>query len=218
MQYPGPYALEKREERVSDIIKRAGGFTPEAYLEGAYLKRYNFESKNETQKQIITRLQEQLNDSTNLIQEDIEKQFDQIPLNMSKILSSPGSAEDVVLIPGDELFIPRFNAQVRISGSVLFPTQIPYNEKYGMRYYISSAGGVSPDGKKSRIYVLYANGKAASARRFLFFKNYPVIKPGTEIIVPAKPENKNRLTTGEFLAISSALASLAGVVIAILRL
>ncbi|MEP6514103.1 MAG: SLBB domain-containing protein, partial [Parafilimonas sp.] len=219
MQYPGPYALEQREERVSNIIKRAGGFTPEAYLEGAYLKRYNFDDKTNTiRKQTISKIQEQLNDSTNVIQEDFEKDFDQIPLNINKIISSPGSAEDVVLIPGDELFVPKFNAQVRINGSVLFPTQIPYNEKYGMRYYISSAGGISPDGKRSRIYVLYANGKAASTRRFLFFKTYPDVKPGTEIIVPAKPENRTRLSTGEFIAISSALASLAGVVIAILRL
>jgi protein involved in polysaccharide export with SLBB domain len=217
MQYPGPYVLEKREERVSDLIKRAGGFTPEAYLEGAYIKRYNIDDKtNEAKQQIINNIQNQLNDSTNFVQQDIKKQYDQIPLNIKQILLQPGSPEDVVLVSGDELIVPKYNAQVRISGSVLFPTQIPYNEKYSLKDYISSAGGIAENGKKSKTYVVYANGKAAAIRGFIF-KSYPDIKPGAEIIVPAK-EQKQKISTVEFIGIASALASLAGVVIAILRL
>ena len=218
LQYPGPYVLEKREERVSNLIKRAGGFTPEAYLEGAYIKRYNLEDKtNQVKQQTIINIQQQLNDSSNFVQQDIQKQYDQIPLNVAKLLTNPGSPEDVVLMSGDELIVPKYNAQVKISGSVLFPTQIPYNEKYSLRDYISSAGGVAENGKKNKIYVVYANGKAATNRGFFIFKSSPSVKPGTEIIVPAK-EEKRRLSTGEFIGISSALASLAGVVIAILRL
>ncbi|HNP20420.1 MAG TPA: SLBB domain-containing protein [Panacibacter sp.] len=219
LQYPGPYVLSKREERVSDIIKRAGGFTPEAYLQGAYIKRYNEDDERAKLKKLkIQKIQGQLRDTTDQVTEDIVREFDQIPLDMEKILLQPGSPEDVVLQPRDEIFIPKFNSQVRISGSVLFPTQIPYDDKYSLKDYISAAGGVAEDGKKSRIYVLYANGKAASTGSFLFFKNYPSIKPGTEIIVPAKSEKKNKLSTGEIIGISSALASLAGVVIAILQL
>jgi protein involved in polysaccharide export with SLBB domain len=219
LQYPGPYVLEKREERVSDIIKRAGGFTPEAYLDGAYIKRYNLDAKdNQAKQQVISNLQLQLNDSSSsLLQQQQRKQFDQIPLDIKKLLAAPGSPEDVVLVSGDELIIPKYNAQVKISGSVLFPTQIPYNEKYSLRDYISSAGGVAENGKKSKTYVVYANGKAATTRGFLFFKSNPEIKPGAEIIVPEK-EQRQKLSTGEFIGIASALASLAGVVIAILHL
>ena len=217
LQYPGPYVLEKREERVSDLIKRAGGFTPEADIEGAYIRRYNLEDKtSQVQEQTITNIQQQLSDSTNLVQQSFKKQYDQIPLNIAKLLAKPNSPEDVVLVSGDELIVPKYNAQVKISGSVLFPTQIPFNEKYGLRDYISSAGGVSENGKRNKIYVVYANGKAASTHGFLFFKSFPEVKPGAEVIVPAK-EEKQRLTTTEFIGISSALASLAGVVIAILR-
>jgi protein involved in polysaccharide export with SLBB domain len=218
LQYPGPYVLAKREERVSDIIKRAGGFTPEAYLEGAYIKRYNFgDNSNQARQQVISNLQQQLNDSTaTLLQQQSAKQYDQIPLDITNILSHPGSPEDVVMASGDELIVPKYNAQVKISGSVLFPTQIPYNEKYNIRDYISSAGGVAENGKKSKTYIVYANGKAATTRGFLFFKSSPKIKPGTEIIVPQK-EERQRLSTTEFIGIASALASLAGVVIAILR-
>lgn len=217
MQYPGPYVLEKREERVSDLIKRAGGFTPEAYLEGAYIRRYIFNDQTaQAKQQVISNIQQQLNDSTNLVLQNTQKPSDQIPLDIKKILSNPGSPEDVVLMSGDELVIPKYNAQVRISGSVLFPTQIPYNEKYSVNDYISSAGGVAENGRKSRTYVVYANGKAATTRGFLFFRSSPEIKPGAEIIVPAK-EERRRLSPGEFIGIASALASLAGVVIAILR-
>ena len=218
VQYPGPYVLAKREERISDIIKRAGGFTPEAYLEGAYIKRYNFDAQeNQARQQVITNLQQQLNDSSaTLLQQQQRNKFDQIPLDIKKILTSPGSPEDVVLVSGDELIIPKYNAQVKISGSVLFPSQIPYNEKYSLNDYIASAGGVAENGKKGRTYVVYANGKAATKRGFLFFKSSPEIKPGAEIIVPEK-EQRQKISPAEFIGIASAIASLAGVVIAILH-
>jgi protein involved in polysaccharide export with SLBB domain len=218
LQYPGPYVLEKRQEHVSDIIKRAGGFTPEAYLEGAYIKRLNLSDETaEAKQQVISNIQQQLNDSTNLTLSNIKRQSDQIPLDIPKILADPGAPEDVVLRSGDELVIPKYNAQVKISGSVLFPTQIPYDKRYNLNDYISSAGGVAENGKKGKTYVVYANGKAATKRGFLFFKSSPEVKPGAEIIVPQK-EEKRRMTTGEFIGIASALASLAGVVIAILNL
>lgn len=219
MQYPGPYVLQKREERVSDLIKRAGGFTPEAYPAGAFLKRYNLDDTIRLiRKQTIANIQQQLNDSSTQLTKNIEREYDQIPLDFGKILSNPGSPDDVVLKSRDELIVPKYSAQVKISGSVLFPTQIAYSKSYSFKDYISSAGGVSDAGRKRKIYVIAANGKAQSTRSFLFFKNYPDIEPGSEIIVPAKEERTNRLTTGEVIGISSALASLAGVVIAILRL
>ena len=123
---------------------------------------------------------------SNLTLQNAQKQSDQLPLDLKKVLSAPGSPEDVVLMSGDELVVPKYNAQVRISGSVLFPTQIPYNEKYSLNDYISSAGGIAENGKKSKTYVVYANGKAATKRGFLIFKNSPNVKPGAEIIVAGK--------------------------------
>ena len=219
LQYPGPYVLQKREERVSDLLKRAGGFTPEAYPQGAFLKRYNLDDTIRLfKKQTIENIQQQLNDSTTQLTQNIEREYDQIPLDFGKILSNPGSPDDVVLKSRDELIVPKYTAQVKISGSVLFPTQIAFNKGYSFKDYLSSAGGVSEAGRKSKIYIIAANGKAQSTRSFLFFKNYPEVTPGSEIIVPAKEEKVNKLTTGEIIGISSALASLAGVVIAILNL
>ena len=159
-----------------------------------------------------------MSDSTaNLVQDnEVQKQYDQIPLSITKLLSDPNSPENIVLQPGDQLIVPKYNGAVKISGSVLFPTQIPFNKGYSVRDYISAAGGVAENGKRNKIYVVYANGKAATNRGFLFFKNKPSIKPGTEIIVPEK-EERRKLSPTEFIGLSSALASLAGLVIAVLR-
>ena len=87
MQYPGPYVLSQREERVSDMIKRAGGFTPEAYLEGAYIKRYNEDTqKQHLQEEKIKKIASTLNNDTSQIKQDIEKDFDEIPLDIEKIM------------------------------------------------------------------------------------------------------------------------------------
>jgi protein involved in polysaccharide export with SLBB domain len=117
----------------------------------------------------------------------------------------------------DELFIPKFDGQVKISGAVLLATQVPYLQSNNLKDYINEAGGFSGDAWRKKAYVVYANGKAATAKHFLFFKSYPTIKPGSEIVIPKRVERKG-LSTGEVIGISSALASLAGVVIAILRL
>jgi protein involved in polysaccharide export with SLBB domain/biotin operon repressor len=217
VQYPGPYVMATRSEKVSDLIHRAGGFTPEAYLAGAYLKRYLSEMDKNLKREKINKIQANLRDTTNAILADVDRTYDQIPLNLEYIMLHPGSTEDLVLKPSDEIIIPKFDAQVRISGSVLSPTQIPYNRKYSLKDYLSAAGGTSDYARKAKIYVLYPNGRAATTRHFLLFKKYPKVMPGSELIVPKKRE-KRSFSTGETIGIASALASLAGVVIAILNM
>lgn len=220
VQYPGPYALSSRSERVSELLKRSGGYTPDAYPDGAYIKRYltdeekkKKEAAREIQKNISVKDTATLRD----LEEGNKKEFVRVPIDLSSIMKNPGSIEDLVLRMNDELVIPKFDGQVKISGAVLLETQVPFNEKNNFKDYISSAGGYGGDSWIKNSYVVYANGKAATIKRFLFFKAYPKIMPGSEIIVPKRPERKT-LSTGEIIGISSAMASLAGVVIAILRL
>lgn len=216
MQYPGPYVISRRSERISDLIKRAGGFTPEAYIEGAYLRRYLSESEKALKRERVSRLQENISDSSSLILDDINRKYDQIPLDLEAILSRPGSVSDLIVKAGDELYVPKFDAQVRISGGVLMPTQIPYSQRLSIKDYLSNAGGLSQDAIKRKIYVLYANGRASSTKHFLFYRTYPQVKPGSEIVVPKKLPKPTR-STGEILGMASILASLAGVIIAIIN-
>lgn len=217
VQYPGGYVIAARSEKISDLIRRAGGFTPEAYLAGAYLKRQVSALDKQLRHERVNKIQESLKDTSRSVLEDVERMYDQIPLNMEYIMQHRGAIEDLVLKAKDELVIPKFDAQIRISGNVLVPTQIPFNGDYRFRDYLIAAGGFADNAKRSKIYVLYPNGKAATVRHFLVFKRYPRIIPGTEIIVPKKQEKK-RLSTGESIGLASAVASLAGVVIAILNL
>lgn len=218
VQFPGPYALNTANERVSDLYKRVGGLLPTANLNGAYLKRFKSDDERKRVAEDARRLQSLFSDSATRIIKDVEKEYDKIPLNMQMILKNPGSTEDVVLKSRDELIIPKIDDQVRVSGSVLQSTQIPYIAGKSFRSYISSAGGFSRDAWKRSAYIVYANGRAATTKKFLMFKHYPRVNPGAEIIVPQEPPAKTKISATEFIGISSAIASLAGVVIALLRL
>lgn len=220
-QYPGPYALTSRNERISDLLKRAGGYTPEAYPEGAYLKRYKTAEEKQKSLDAAKKLEKNSKDtaiaSRKVLEEEINREFDKIPLDLPAINASPGSIEDLIVRANDELFIPKFDGQVKISGAVLMATQVPFQQRNTFKDYVSDAGGFSAEAWRKKAYVVYANGKAATTKHFMFFKVYPKLLPGSELIVPKKTEKKS-MSTGEIIGISSALASLAGVVIAILRL
>ena len=106
---------------------------------------------------------------------------------------------------------------VRISGQVLFPTRVVYSENMKVEDYLGRAGGTTDNARKGKIYVLYPNGSAARTSHFLFFKSYPTITPGSEIVVPKKHNiERRRLTTGEVIGISTAITSFAGVLISLL--
>ena len=106
---------------------------------------------------------------------------------------------------------------VRISGQVLFPTRVVFDETLGIEDYLDRAGGTATNALKGKIYVLYPNGNAAKTRHFLFFKSYPKVTPGSEVIVPKKNEvERRRLSTGEVIGIATAITSFAGVLLSLL--
>ena len=219
VQYPGPYALSARNERVSAILKRAGGYTADAFIEGAYLVHNKTAEEKKREEENIERAKKILKDSSGLAQLEEQKNmaFIKVPLNLTGILNNPGSEEDLVLKVGDEIFIPKYDGQIKVGGAVLLTTQVPYSKNNSFGNYITAAGGFSADAIKRKAYIVYANGEAARSRKFLFFTTRPKVRPGSEIIVPKKAEGK-KVSTGELIGISSSIASLAGLIIALLRL
>jgi len=218
--YPGIYVLATKQDRISDLIKRAGGLTPEAYLQGAYLSRINNSGVSKEANIIrIQKIQQQVGDTSNTILSDVTKPIIKVGLDLEKILSTPHIDEDIILQEGDVLNVSKKTYEVMINGQVMFPTQVVFKEGADLRYYIDKAGGFTDDARKKRTYVLYANGNAAKTRKFLFFKSYPVIKPGAEILVPKVPErNRQRLSTGEIVGITSGLATLLTLVITLISI
>lgn len=220
--YPGPYVINSNDEKLSSIITRAGGFKNTADASAASLKRQN---KLDVQSEIKTEKVEkitagQLRDTTtsdSLAQEAV-RPYDLIGINLEEIMKKPGNTTDLILEDGDIIYVPKKNQAVKVRGEVLFPTQFAFEEGHNMKYYIDKAGGYSSSAQKSKSFVLGANGNARKVKKFLFFRNYPDIVAGDEIYVPPIPDNSGkRLTTGELIAITTAAASLASVVIAILN-
>ena len=216
--FPGPYVLKTKNERVSDIIKRAGGLTPQAYNQGGYLTRNNGKSiLNQLNTQKVNKIQETLKDTTKGVRLEVERTVDQIAIDLSTILKNPGGRNDLILEEGDVITIPKEKMDVRISGQVLFPTRVVYDENLNLKDYLGRAGGTANNARKGKVYVLYANGNAARTRHFLFFRSYPVVTAGSEVIVPKKNEvERRRMSTGEVIGIATAVTSFAGVLLSLL--
>lgn len=216
--FPGPYVLKTKNERVSDVVKRAGGLTPQAYTQGGYLTRNNNKSiVNQLNTQKVTKIQETLRDTTGRLTHDVERNVDQIAIDLSKIMENPGGRNDLILEEGDVISIPKEKMDVRISGQVLFPTRVVFDENLSLKDYLGRAGGTANNALKGSIYVLYPNGNAARTKHFLVFRTFPKVTAGSEIIVPKKFEvERRRLSTGEVIGIATAITSFAGVLLSLL--
>ena len=219
VQYPGPYALSARNERVSAILKRAGGYTADAFIEGAYLVHNKTAEEKMKEEENIDQAKKILKDSSGI--EELEKEksitFIKVPLNLTGILSNPGSEEDLILKVGDEIFIPKYDGQIKVGGAVLLTTQVPYSKNNSFGNYITAAGGYSANAIKRKAYIVYANGEAAKSSKFLFFTSRPKVRPGAEIIVPKRTKDmKTNLT--ELVGITASFTSLLGFIIALSRL
>jgi protein involved in polysaccharide export with SLBB domain len=139
-----------------------------------------------------------------------------IPIDWKAINRNPNRSRNLVLQPGDAIQIPNKSYTVTISGSVMFNTEVPYKKGKGVKYYINNSGGTKDRGWLRKVYVVHANGSASTSGSFFGIRNYPKVLPGSQIIVPEKPE-RQKTTTGEIVGISSVLASLAGILLAVFK-
>ena len=232
VKYPGVYALDQKDERISSVLKRAGGLTDFAYSKGATLiRRTEFYippeniTEDEEGKIIVTEVDGQdaakirREDLTYLFKKDtlfvdsaqIFRQRESIGIELDRVLKNPGGKYDLILREGDILSIPRELQTVRVRGEVLYPSNVRHDDNYGFKKFIASAGGFDQEAKKSKSYIIYANGLSAQTKSFLFFKSYPKVEPGAEIVVPRKPE-RTPLTAQAWVAMASSIATLALVI------
>ena len=152
---------------------------------------------------------------------EIDKIFNSeeiVGLDIEQILNNRGGKSDLILEQGDVIYVPRKQQTVRVVGKVLFPTMVSYDEKYKLNDYIYSSGGFAENANKNNIFVLYANGSVRGTKRFLFFKSYPVILPGSRIIVSEKPMKLiNKMSVGETIGVFSSTASMAVLIYSVLK-
>jgi protein involved in polysaccharide export with SLBB domain len=209
VNYTGKYVLANKKEKIYDIIQRAGGLTSVANLDGVKIKRpiqakqieelenvdLNLGKKDSIQNKLTKKLKEDLKYST-------------IPVEWRKIVKDPSDNTNVTLFPGDQIEVSVYNESVKVTGSVLLTSEIPYEKGKEFGYYLGAVGGTDAKGWKKKAYIIYPNGKAAVSSTFFFIRSYPKVLPGSQIVVPEKPETK-KMTTGEWVSIGSVITSLA---------
>ena len=202
--FPGEYTLQVKEQRISDLIKQAGGITNHAFVDGAKLQRKATEEEKKEQRRSLELINKNnLRDSIDI---EIEDEY-HIGIDLKKAMENPKSNFDVVLKAGDKLSIPEFNNTVKINGAVMHPNTVVYQKGLSLKDYINQAGGYSDQARTKRVYIVYMNGTTTKAKG----SSKDLLRPGCEIIVPTK-EQKPPMSLGEKIAIGSSVTSMASVV------
>lgn len=205
--FSGSYALLKKNERLSDLIKRAGGITPEAYIRGGRLIRQRSDEERRREEDVLRMARRgEGKDSVSIDKLAISETYT-VGIDMEKALARPGCDDDIVLREGDMIYIPEYINTVKISGSVMYPNTVSWQKGAKLTHYINMAGGYGDMAKKRKAYIVYLNGTVARAKK----SSSSLIQPGCEIIVPSKKE-KQRMQLAEILGMSSATATMAAMV------
>ena len=211
--FGGNYALVKKNERLSDLVSKAGGITPDAYVKGARLIRKMTEEERRRQADAVKMAQMgEGKDSISVEKLNISDTYT-VGIDLEKAISNPGSDFDLVLREGDVLFIPEYINTVKISGAVMYPNTILYKRGENLRYYINQAGGYGNLAKKKKAYVVYMNGTVSRLKS----RDKKAIEPGCEIIVPSREERK-RMSAAEILGMGSTTASIAAMIATMVNL
>ena len=216
VMFSGTYTLSKKNQRLSDIIKEAGGVNDRAFIEGARLERKTNEDERKRMEAALKTAKEQLealeldaatvNKKIDLKNSEKIKKFEvpetyTVGIELDKALANPGGDADIVLREGDRIVVPQYNGTVKINGAVMYPNTVGYQKGKKAKYYINQAGGYSNKAKKSQAYIIYMNGTIAKVN------DGARPKPGCEIVVPEKEINK--MTIAEKMTIGTSVASIA---------
>ena len=210
--FGGSYAMTSREERLSDLINKAGGTTNYAYLRGAKLTRVATEGEKKRMGDVIRLMSRQLGEAMiDSLGIRVEDHFT-VGIDLEKALANPGSTADIVLREGDVISIPKNNNTVTINGAVMVPNTVSYIKGENIDYYLNQAGGYSENAKKSKKFIVYMNGQVTKVKG----SGKKQIEPGCEIIVPSK--SKKRTNMGEILGYATSFSSLGMMIASIANL
>ena len=206
VQFSGIQTLSTKNQRLSDAIKAAGGFTDEAYVKGARLIRTVTEDERNRATDLMRQIKNagDQKDSIQTSQLNLFKTYT-VGINLDKAMENPGGDYDIVLRDGDRIIVPEYNGTVKISGNVQFPNTVAFNEKKGYKWYINKAGGFGNRAKKSKTFIIYQNGTMAEVGRGT------KVEPGCEIVVPTKAK-KDMAAVTQWLSIGSSVTGLAAMI------
>ena len=211
VQFKGNYTLTSSSQRLSEIIKQAGGLTKQAYPEGAKLLRQMTQEEREMMETMLRTAQRNSGNDSIDVKKLLTLTTFPVAIELDKAMANPGSDDDPYLREGDRIVVPRYTSTVSINGEVLYPNTVRFKAGENADYYIDLAGGVSSSGKRSQTIIIYMNGMVAKADR----KHKP--KPGCQIVVPTKARRRG-LGLTEWLSIGTSTASIATMIATIANL
>ncbi len=226
VMFGGTYTLNKRNARLTDLLKMAGGVTDQAYIKGARLERVPNEAERARMEAAFKMQQEQIqqqllelaansNNSGNIQQigqqtTNTQLQKFQVPntfpvgIELDKAIADPTSDANIVLRAGDRLILPQYTATVKINGDVMDPNTVAYQKGKNAKYYINTAGGFSQNARKNSAYIIYMNGMVGKVSQGA------KILPGCEIVVPSKISRK--MSLAETMSLGTGMASIAAMI------
>ena len=231
VMFPGTYTLDRRNMRLVDLVKAAGGTTAMAYIRGARLERKANDSERARMEAVMKMQQEELqqqllqlaassqgNSVQQMSQDATKTQLKkfQVPdyypvgIELDKALADPNSDANIVLRAGDRLLLPQYTGTVKINGAVMYPNTVSYLKGKGTKYYINAAGGFSQNARKSNAYIIYMNGMVAKV------SDGAKVQPGCEIVVPSKLTRK--MSMAETMSLGTGMASIATMIASIANL
>lgn len=220
---PGVYILMSKNQRISDLIYKSGGVTSYAYLSGAFLIRQL--EKKESEKKLLTqvtnnlttKLKKQSESADSLkVKKELLAESDIVSINLEKILKQPGSEYDLKLEAGDELYIPKYLETVKVTGEVLRPNTVRYDKRLSFTDYVDASGGYGSNALIRKGYVIQANGSVQTVKRFLWFKHYPKVTPGSKIVIPEEAEKKS-MSTAETISVTTSIVSVAAIIVTLFK-
>jgi protein involved in polysaccharide export with SLBB domain len=203
VMFAGTYTLSMKNERLSQIIYKAGGVTDLAYTKGARLERTITPFERLRMETLVKAAQTQRGgkDSIDVKKLDFGNTY-YVGIELDKALANPGGDEDIVLREGDRIIVPEYSGTVKISGDVMYPNSVAYEKGHRPSYYIDQAGGWGNTAKKNHTYIIYMNGKVAK------INHGAKVQPGCEIVVPSKPK-RDGSALAQWLTIGTSVASIA---------
>lgn len=204
--FPGTYALNKKAERITDLVKRAGNITPDAYARGARLVRLRSGEELFRSQTALKVANQGGKDSISVKTLDMSNTYN-VGIELDKALANPGSDYDLVLREGDRLIVPEYDNTVKINGAVMYPNTVVYKNGERLSYYINQAGGYADNAKKNRSFVIYMNGTVSKIKG----SDRNAVQPGSEIIIPSK-EQARRMSMAEILSLGSSVTSMASLI------
>ncbi len=217
VMFSGTYTLQRKNTRLSDVIKAAGGVNDRGYAAGATLVRKINESERkrleaarkmalEQYEQVAAEEAAKTGKSVDITNSERIKKFQiddtySVGIELDKAIANPGSDADIVLREGDRIVVPQYTGTVKINGEVMYPNTVGFVKGKKASYYIDQAGGFSNKAKRGQTYIIYMNGMVAKVSH----NAKPM--PGCEIVVPAKATTK--MSIAETMTIGTSVASIA---------